>query len=80
MPSLDFKDRALWTVRDGYDMVNVSFQVYDMFRMVVHARPLVNIEYFVAFGELQGYIRDEDGEKYILDGMLGMGEDKDLLL
>ena len=61
-------------------MVNVSFQVYDMFRMVVHARPLVNIEYFVAFGELQGYIRDEDGEKYILDGMLGMGEDKDLLL
>lgn len=80
VPSLDFKDRALWTVRDGHDMVNVSFQVCDMFRMVVHARPFVNIEYFVAFGELQGYIRDEDGEKYILDGMLGMGEDKDLIL
>ena len=29
---------------------------------------------------LEGYIRDEDGNKYVLDGMMGMGEDKTLLL
>ena len=32
------------------------------------------------FGELEGYLRDEDGKKDILDGMMGMGEDKSLLL
>jgi len=80
VPTLEFKDGALWTVQDEHDMVNVKFHVYDIFRMVTHAKPFVNIEYFVAFGELEGYIRDESGKKYILDGMLGMGEDKDLLL
>ena len=48
--------------------------------MITHAKPIVNIDYFVAFGELEGYLMDEDGNKYILDGMMGMGEDKTLLL
>ena len=34
------------------------------------------MEYFVVFGELEGYILDEDGNKYVLDGMIGIGEDK----
>lgn len=80
VPTLDFKDGATWTIRDDYDMVNITFHVYDIFRMVTHAKPFVNIEYFVAFGELEGYVRDESGKKYILNGMLGMGEDKDMLL
>lgn len=80
VPTIDFKDGALWTIRDEHDMVNIEFDVYDIFRMIVHAKPFVNIEYFVSFGELRGYVRDEDGKKYILDGMLGMGEDKDLIL
>lgn len=78
--TLDFKDHADWTIRDEHDMVNITFHVYDIFRMVTHAKPLVNIEYFVTFGELEGYVRDESGKKYILDGMLGLGEDKTLLL
>lgn len=80
VPTLKFKDGANWTIRDEHDMVNITFHVYDLFRMVTHAKPLVNIEYFVTFGELEGYVRDESGKKYILDGMLGMGEDKTLLL
>ena len=80
IPTIDFKDGAEWTIQDEHDMVNIKFHVYDIFRMVTHAKPMVNIEYFVAFGELEGYVRDESGKKYILDGMLGMGEDKDLLL
>lgn len=80
VPTLEFKDRADWVIRDEHDMVNITFHVYDIFRMVPHAKPLVNIEYFVTFGELEGYVRDESGKKYILDGMMGMGEDKTLLL
>jgi hypothetical protein len=80
VPTLEFKDGAEWTIQDEHDMVNVVFHVQDVFRMVTHAKPLVNIEYFVTFGELEGYIRDESGKKYILDGMIGIGEDKTLLL
>ena len=75
-----FVDGAVWEIKDEYDMVNITFHVYDIFRMLTHMKPIVNIDYFVAFGELKGYVRDEDGKKYILDGMMGMGEDKTLLL
>ena len=57
----------------------LSNKVYSLNPMIMHAG-IVNIDYYVTFGELQGYLRDEDGKKYILDGMLGMGEDKTLLL
>lgn len=80
VPTIDFKDHATWLIKDEHGMVNIKFNVYDIFRMQTHAKPFVNIDYFVAFGELEGYVMDEDGNKYILDGMMGMGEDKDLLL
>lgn len=80
VPTLDFKDGATWKIQDEHDMVNVTFHVYDIFRMIMHAKPIANIEYFVVFGELEGYVRDESGKKFILDGMLGMGEDKTLLI
>ena len=75
----DFKGQAEWLIKDEHDMVNVKFKVHDINAMITHA-VVVNIDYYIAFGELEGYVRDEDGNKYILDGMLGMGEDKTLLL
>ena len=75
----DFKNYAEWYIKDEHDMVNLTFKVYGINPMVLHA-VVVNIDYFVAWGELEGYIRDEDGKKYVLDGMMGMGEDKTLLL
>ena len=80
VPTKEFKDGATWYIKDEHDMVNIEFRVYDIVRSETFAKPVVNIEYYVAFGELFGYVRDEDGNKYVLDGMLGMGEDKDLLL
>ncbi|MCR4789945.1 MAG: DUF2804 domain-containing protein [Treponemataceae bacterium] len=77
--SKDFKNYSEWFVKDEHDMVNVKFKVYNMNPMIVHAA-VVNIDYFISYGELEGYVRDEDGNKYVLDGMLGMGEDKTLLL
>jgi hypothetical protein len=47
--------------------------------MNIHAL-VVKADYYIAFGELEGYVRDEDGRQYILDGMMGMGEDKTMLL
>lgn len=77
--SKDFSDYALWTIKDEHDMVSIKFHVHAMSPMVVHAG-VVNIDYYIAFGELEGYVRKEDGTKIILDGMMGMGEDKTLLL
>ena len=75
-----FKNGALWTVKDEHGMVDVKFKVRDLFRMQTHAKPIANIDYFIVFGELEGYLLDEDGKKYVLDGMTGIGEDKTLLL
>lgn len=66
-------------VKDEHDMVNIEFHVDNVFKMITHAKPFVNIEYFVAFGTIYGYVRDEDCKLYVLDGMTAMGEDKDLL-
>lgn len=75
----DFCDHSEWIIKDEHDMVNLKFKVRNMNPMIMHAL-VVNIDYYVAFGELKGYVRDEDGKKYVLDGMMGMGEDKTLLL
>lgn len=77
--SKDFKDFSEWTIKDEHDMVNLKFKVYNMNPMIMHA-VVVNIDYYIAFGELEGYLRDEDGKKYDLTGLMGMGEDKTLLL
>lgn len=76
--SKDFKDQGTWLVNDEHDMVRVKFTVQAMSPMVIHAG-IINIDYYVAFGEMSGYVRDEDGTMYILDGMMGMGEDKTML-
>ncbi len=75
----DFRNYAEWRVKDEHDMVNLTFKVYGLNPMILHAG-VVNIDYYITFGELEGYVRDEDGVKYDLTGMLGMGEDKTLLL
>lgn len=77
--SKDFVNFSEWTVKDEHDMVNLKFKVYGVNPMIMHAG-VVNIDYYVAWGELEGYLRDEDGTKYVLDGMMGIGEDKTLLL
>ena len=77
--SADAAGKSTWHVEDEHGMVNVDFHVYDMTAMITHA-VVVKIDYYIAFGELTGYVLDEDGNKYVLDGMLGMGEDKTMLL
>jgi len=65
----------LWEVKDEHGMVDLKFHIADRFKMVVHAG-IIDINYHITFGELSGYVLDEDGNKYTLDGMIGIGEDK----
>lgn len=76
IPTIDFEDYALWEVKDEHGMVDLKFHVYGVTKLVAKKLPVLDMEYFVAFGELEGYILDEDGKKYVLDGMPAMGEDK----
>lgn len=78
-PTIDFDGHAQWEIKDEHDMVNLTFDIYQVFNMVVHAKPVANIEYFILFGELNGYVRDEDGKKYEFHHTPAMGEDKDVL-
>ncbi len=66
-----------WHIRDVYGMVDVKFDIGDRFIMRVPAG-VIDINYHITFGDLSGFICDEDGNKYILDGMYGIGEDKSL--
>ena len=78
-PTIEFDGHARWHIQDEHDMVNLDFDIFNVFDMVVHAKPILNIEYFIVFGEFNGYVRDEDGNKYIFDHVPAMGEDKDVL-
>ncbi len=75
----DFKDYAEWFIKDEYGMVDLKFKVYSLNPMITHAG-VVNIDYYITFGELEGFVLDEAGNKYDLTGCMGMGEDKTLLL
>lgn len=79
VPTAKSGGKALWKIRDAHDMVHVDFQQCNMHSILLHAKPLLYTDYFIPFGALSGYVRDEDGTKYCLDGMMGMGEDKTII-
>ncbi|MEG0979049.1 MAG: DUF2804 family protein [Oscillospiraceae bacterium] len=64
-----------WSVKDDYDMVNIVFTIDDDFQMQVHLG-IIDINYKLPFGKLTGYVKDINGNKYVLDGMTGVGEDR----
>ena len=80
IPTIDFEDYALWEVKDDHGMVDIKFHVYGVSKLIAKRPPVLDMEYFVVFGELEGFILDETGKKYILDGMPAMGEDKSLTI
>ncbi|MCH5198734.1 MAG: DUF2804 domain-containing protein [Oscillospiraceae bacterium] len=68
----------LWHVQDEHGMVDLTFDIGDEFLMKLNAG-VIRIDYHITFGSLSGYVCDPKGEKYILDGMVGIGEDKSLV-
>lgn len=76
--SRDFTSESVWTVKDEYGRVDIKFRAFGINPMVIHAL-VVNIDYYFFFGCFEGTLRDEDGNIYSVDGMMGMGEDKSML-
>ena len=68
----------LWHVQDTHGMVDLYFDIGDEFLMRVAAK-VIDINYHITFGELRGFVCDPDGNRYDLDGMTGIGEDKSLV-
>ncbi|MDD6012860.1 MAG: DUF2804 family protein, partial [Oscillospiraceae bacterium] len=66
-----------WHIRDVYGMVDIIFDIKDRYHMYLPMH-VVRIDYHITFGELSGYVLDEDGKKYSVDGMPAIGEDKSL--
>lgn len=64
-----------WLIKDEHDLVNIKFTLDDKFEMKVHLG-VVDVNYDLPFGTLEGYIKDLEGNKYTLDGMTGIGEDR----
>lgn len=82
LPPVTFKHRQdgnVWQVEDEHDMVKLSFTRANQFHMAINVG-FIKIDYAIAFGELSGYVRDLEGKPYVLDGMMGIGEDKTLRL
>lgn len=69
---------SIWHVSDTEGMVDLYFDIGDEFLMRV-AAGIIDINYHITFGELRGFVCDESGNKYTLDGMTGIGEDKTLV-
>ncbi len=68
-----------WKVRDVYGMVDVDIHIKDRYIRRVIASPVMNINYHIVYGDLNGYVMDEDGNKWSLDGMTAIGEDKSMV-
>lgn len=66
-------------VKDEYGMVDLTYTVEATSAMITHA-VVVNIDYFITFGKVNGFILDENGNKYEFKDTEAIGEDKTLLL
>ncbi|NCC86983.1 MAG: DUF2804 family protein [Clostridia bacterium] len=77
LPPVNFTHIAnnKWAVKDDHDVVNLVFNIEDDFQMQVHLG-IIDVDYKLPFGTLTGYIKDIEGNKYVLDGMYGVGEDR----
>ena len=64
-----------WTIRDEHGCVDLRFEIDDVFYMPIHL-VVVDVYYALPFGRIYGYVKDTEGRKYVVDGMLGIGEDK----
>ena len=79
MPPVEFthdkNNDKIWYIKDKKGLVDLRFEIDDIFKMPVHA-VIVDIKYDLPFGTIYGYVTDTNGKKYVVDGMTGVGEDK----
>ena len=79
MPPVTFtkekRDSKTWYVRDERGLVDIRFEIADVFYLNMHFG-IIDSYYALPFGTIYGYVTDTNGKKYVVDGMVGIGEDK----
>jgi hypothetical protein len=83
-PTLSFVDPVttpiVWEIMDEHDRVHLTYTLQAVFKdHERHALGLIKIDYFVVYGYLSGYVRDEKGNQKNYEGLEAIGEDKSLL-
>ena len=70
----DKKKAKVWYIKDeaGKGIVDIKFEIKQVFYMPI---PLL-CYYALPYGTISGYVTDTNGKKYVVDGMIGIGEDK----
>jgi hypothetical protein len=71
----DEEDPSIWYVKDELGKVDVKFVIEDTFKIVANAG-IIMMKYYLPFGKISGKVVDVNGKEYIVDGMMGIGEDK----
>lgn len=64
-----------WYVKDEKGLVDITFKINKVYYSPIHAL-VIDCYYALPFGYISGYVTDTNGKKYVVDGMLGIGEDK----
>lgn len=79
-PIKDFKKTGIHNVhvKDEHGMVDIDFKVEAIRPMITHAL-VVMIDYYVLYGKINGFVLDEDGNKYEFKDVDAIGEDKTML-
>ena len=55
--------------------MDITFKINKVFYNPIHAL-IIDCYYALPYGYISGYVTDTNGKKYVVDGMLGIGEDK----
>lgn len=64
-----------WYIKDEKGLVDITFKINKVFYNPIHAL-IIDCYYALPYGYISGYVTDTNGKKYVVDGMLGIGEDK----
>jgi hypothetical protein len=72
---------TVMTCHDQHDMVNLKMTFSAVYKDYErHGLGFVKVDYYIVFGYIEGYVRDEAGNLIDLTGLPVIGEDKSLLL
>ena len=77
MPPVEFvhENDRLWHVFDPkHGAVDLRFKIDDYYRLHKGLGG-ISADYAAPYGVVEGFALDNDGNKIMLDGLLGMGED-----
>ncbi|MFI3229336.1 MAG: DUF2804 family protein [Bacillota bacterium] len=69
------KKATTWHIKDQHGMVDIKFEISDVFYLPIHAI-VIDAYYALPYGKIYGYVKNEEGKVFNVDGMLGIGENK----